>query len=91
MSDDAFGGVPDMPDEDDLNGLDFDEIANAFNDKDIQKIAWTRYGFRVGAAGGSTALQDTGIKGIPKELPQGAKGLQMDTYNRLIQYLKEGV
>ncbi|MBO7508158.1 MAG: replicative DNA helicase [Clostridia bacterium] len=35
VSDDAFGGVPEMPDDNDLNGLDFDEIANAFDDKDF--------------------------------------------------------
>lgn len=67
------------------------KFMDAFNDKDIQKIAWSKYGFRVGATGGSTKVEDTGIKGIPQELPTGAKGLQMDTYNRLIEYLKEGV
>ena len=35
VSDDAFGGVPEMPDEEDLSGLDFDEIADAFDKKTI--------------------------------------------------------
>ena len=35
VSDDAFGGVPEIPDDNDLSGLDFDEIATAFDDKNI--------------------------------------------------------
>ncbi len=36
VPDEAFGGAPDMPSDDDLKDMNFDEIATAFNDKDIK-------------------------------------------------------
>ena len=35
VPDEAFGGAPDMPDGENLKDFNFDEIANAFNNKDI--------------------------------------------------------
>ncbi len=64
---------------------------DVFEDKDIQSIAWKNYGFRVESSGGIAKVDVLGLPGIAEELPTGAKGLKMDTYNRLVQYLKEGV
>ena len=33
VPDDAFGGVPEAPSDEDLNGLDFNELSNVFDDK----------------------------------------------------------
>ena len=59
---------------------------DAFEDKDIQNIAWKNYGFRVGTA--SVDVSD--LNGIPQNIPSGASGLKMDTYNKLVKYLKDG-
>jgi hypothetical protein len=59
---------------------------DAFEDKDIQNIAWKNYGFRVGTAN----VDVSGLNGIPQNIPQGAPGLKMDTYNKLVHYLEFG-
>lgn len=61
----------------------------AFDDKDIQKLAWSKYGFRVQGTGSLADVSTEGLKGIPEKITTGAKGLKMDTYNRLIEYLGE--
>ena len=68
----------------------FDEEGNeflaAFDDKDIQQIAWQKYGFRTGITGGSYDVSSLGI-GIPKKITSTVSSLKMDIYNELIDYL----
>ena len=59
----------------------------AFEDTDIQKIAWERYGFRTGITGGSYDVSQFGI-GVPQVISSTVTSLKMDIYNQLINYLK---
>ena len=59
----------------------------AFEDSDIQKIAWEKYGFRTGITGGSYDVSKFGI-GVPKTITSTVSSLKMDIYNKLIDYLK---
>ena len=65
------------------NGNKFYE---AFEDKDIQQIAWSKYGFRTGITGGTYDVSSIGI-GIPQNITSTVSSLKMDTYNKLIEYL----
>ena len=70
----------------------FDETGNnylkAFDDKDIQQIAWSKYGFRVGVSGGNYDVSKVSVKGIPQQISSITSGLKMDVYNQIIDYLK---
>ncbi len=63
------------------------KLLEAFNDEEIQKIAWERYGFRTGITGGSYDVSSIGL-GIPQQLTSIVTSLKMDTYDELINYLK---
>ena len=65
------------------NGNKFYE---AFEDAQIQQIAWERYGFRTGITGGSYDVSKFGI-GVPQTITSTVSSLKMDIYNRLIEYL----
>ena len=65
------------------------KLYDAFDDKDIQQIAWERYGFRTGITGGSYDVSKIGI-GVPQTISSTVSSLKMDTYNQLIDYLKNG-
>ena len=71
----------------------FDDLGNeylkAFDDKDIQQIAWSKYGFRVGVSGGNYDVTKFAVKGIPLSIFSVTSGLKMDTYNKIINYLKD--
>ncbi len=60
----------------------------AFEDAEIQQIAWSKYGFRVGVSGGNYDVSDVDIKGIPQSIDSVTGGLKMNVYNRIIDYLK---
>ena len=64
------------------------ELFEAFNDPEIQAIAWERYGFRTGVVGGSYDTAKFGI-GIPKNISQTVNGLKMEVYDKLGAYLGE--
>lgn len=59
----------------------------AFEDPEIQKIAWEKYGFRTGITGGSYDTSKFGI-GVPQTISSTVTSLKMDIYNKLIDYLK---
>ena len=59
----------------------------AFEDSEIQKIAWERYGFRTGITGGSYDTSKFGIA-VPQTISSTVTSLKMDIYNKLIDYLK---
>ena len=67
------------------------EFLKAFDDKEIQDIAWKKYGFRVQGIGALGSVSVEGLPGVPESLSSimGAKGLKMDTYNKLVNYLGE--
>ena len=68
----------------------FNDIGNkfyqAFEDAEIQQIAWDRYGFRTGITGGSYDVSKLGI-GVPQAITSTVSSLKMNVYNRLIDYL----
>ena len=68
------------------NGTKFIE---ALNDKEIQEIAFNRYGFRTGLSGGQYDVKAIGVDGLPQEIMSVVPGLKMDTYNLIIEGLKE--
>ena len=65
------------------------KLFEAFDDKEIQQIAWDRYGFRTGISGGRYDVSSIGI-GVPQTISSTVSSLKMDTYNKLIEYLKNG-
>ena len=68
------------------NGTKFIE---ALNDKEIQEIAFNRYGFRTGLSGGQYDVKAIGVDGLLQEIMSVVPGLKMDTYNLIIEGLKE--
>ncbi|MBR7042485.1 MAG: hypothetical protein IKI04_03180 [Bacilli bacterium] len=64
------------------------KLYEALNDKEIAKIAWEKYGFRTGVTGGTYDVSNIGI-GVPQTITSTVTSLKMDTYNKLIDYLKE--
>ena len=64
------------------------EFYKAFDNKDIQQIAWSKYGFRTGVTGGTYDVSILGI-GMPQSITSTVSSLKMDVYNQLIDYLKE--
>lgn len=64
------------------------KLYEAFNDKEIGQIAWERYGFRTGITGGTYDVSSIGL-GVPQTISSTVTSLKMDTYNKLIDYLKE--
>lgn len=68
---------------------DGNKYYDAFNDKDIQQLAWSKYGFRTGVTGGSYDVSSVGVSGIPQTIDTTVSGLRMSIYTRLIEYLGE--
>ena len=62
-------------------------LYKAFEDKEIQDIAYSKYGFRTGITGGVYDVSALGLA-IPKSITSTVTSLKMDTYNKLIDYLK---
>ncbi len=69
----------------------FDEKGNeylkVFNDRDIQQIAWSKYGFRTGITGGSYDVSQVNVSGIPQQITSTVSSLKMNIYERLIEHL----
>ena len=63
------------------------KLYEALNDPEIGQIAWEKYGFRTGVTGGTYDVSNIGI-GVPQTIKSTVSSLKMDTYNRLIDYLK---
>ena len=62
-------------------------LYKAFDDPEIQKIAFEKYGFRTGITGGVYDVSSLGLA-LPKSITSTVTSLKMDTYNKLIDYLK---
>ena len=69
----------------------FDEAGNeyyeAYEDKEIQQIAWSKYGFRTGVTGGNYDVTQVNVKGIPQSIISTVSSLKMNVYEQLISYL----
>ncbi len=63
------------------------KLYKAFDDPEIQKIAFEKYGFRTGITGGVYDVSSLGLA-LPKSITSTVTSLKMDTYNKLIDYLK---
>ena len=63
------------------------KLYKAFEDKEIGQIAWERYGFRTGVTGGNYDVSSAPVV-VPSKITSTVTSLKMDTYNRLIEYLK---
>ena len=64
------------------------KLLQAFEDEEISKIAWEKYGFRTGITGTSVSTNDLGI-GIPSKITSTVTSLKMNYYNELIEYLSK--
>ena len=64
-----------------------DEYYEAYEDKEIQQIAWSKYGFRTGVTGGNYDVTQVNVKGIPQSIISTVSGLKMNVYEQLISYL----
>ena len=62
-------------------------LYEALNDPEIGQIAWEKYGFRTGITGGTYDVSNIRI-GVPQTITSTVSSLKMDTYNKLIEYLK---
>lgn len=61
---------------------------DAFEDAGVQKIAWSKYGFRTGVTGGNYNVKDVIVNGIPQSIDSTVSSLKMNYYNQMIDYLK---
>ena len=64
-----------------------DEYYKAYEDKEIQQIAWSKYGFRTGVTGGNYDVTQVNVKGIPQSIISTVSSLKMNVYEQLISYL----
>ena len=64
------------------------KLLQAFEDEEISKIAWEKYGFRTGVTGTSVSTSNLGI-GIPSKITSTVTSLKMNYYNELIEYLSK--
>ena len=63
------------------------EYYEAYEDKEIQQIAWSKYGFRTGVTGGNYDVTQVNVKGIPQSIISTVSSLKMNVYEQLISYL----
>lgn len=63
------------------------EYYEAYNDKEIQQIAWSDYGFRTGVTGGNYDVSQVNVSGIPQTITSTVTSLKMSMYEKLISYL----
>lgn len=64
-----------------------DEYYEAYEDKEIQQIAWSKYGFRTGVTGGNYDVTQVNVKGIPQSIISTVSSLKMNVYEQLVSYL----
>ena len=64
-----------------------DRFYKAFDDSEIQQIAWSRYGFRTGVTGGNYDVTKVNVTGIPQTITSTVSGLKMSMYDEMISYL----
>lgn len=62
---------------------------DVFEDKDVQQLAWSKYGFRTGVTGGAYDVSKVLVNGIPSSIDSTVSSLKIDLYDEMIEYLKE--
>ncbi|MCL2321645.1 MAG: hypothetical protein FWC47_05995 [Oscillospiraceae bacterium] len=61
---------------------------DAFNDKEIQDLAWEKYGFRVGITGGTYDVSRLTVQGIPQSIDSVVSPLKMNMYDEIQNSLR---
>ena len=61
---------------------------DVFEDKEVQQLAWERYGFRTGVTGGNYDVSKAKVKGIPQSIDGAVSSLKMNIYEKMIESLK---
>lgn len=61
---------------------------DVFENKDVQQLAWQKYGFRTGITGGNYDVSKVNISGIPKSVDSTVSSLKMNIYEKMIESLK---
>ena len=61
---------------------------DALTDKDVEQIAWNKYGFRSATTGISYDVSQLGITGIPQTIDSTVFTMGMDAYEKMINYIK---
>ena len=67
------------------NGNKFYE---ALTDKDVEQIAWNKYGFRTATTGVSYDVTQLGITGIPQTIDSTAFSIKMDLYEKMMNNIE---
>lgn len=67
------------------NGNKFYE---ALTDKDVEQIAWNKYGFRTATTGVSYDVTQLGITGIPQTIDSTAFSIKMDLYEKMMNSIE---
>lgn len=62
---------------------------DAFNDQDIQNLAWEKYGFRVGITGGTYDVSKLTVGGIPQSIDSVVSPLKMNMYDEIQKSLRD--
>lgn len=65
------------------------KFMDALNDKEIQELAWEKYGFRTGLTGGQYDVLAIDVKGVPQEIVSVTQGLKKEVYDKIINGLKD--
>ena len=61
---------------------------DVFEDKNVQQLAWEKYGFRTGVTGGNYDVSKVIVKGIPQSIDGAVSSLKMNIYEKMIESLK---
>ena len=62
-------------------------VLDAFKDKEVSQIAWSKYGFRVGVTGGNYDVSKVNVTGIQSNIEKVTDSLKMEYYDRVINCL----
>ena len=65
------------------------KLIQGFRDEEVSKRTWETYGFRVGVAGSADVSKLKNIDNIPTNIDSVVSGLNIETYDKVINYLKE--
>jgi len=65
-----------------------EKYLDAFNDKEIQDLAWEKYGFRVGITGGTYDVSTLTVEGIPQSIDSVVSPLKMIFYDEIQNSLR---
>ncbi len=67
---------------------DGSQYIDALNEKEVQQLAFEKYGFRTGLYGGQYDVGGIAVSGIPQSIDTVVPGLKMEMYTQIINTLK---